>query len=129
MDIGDVSSMECGSSSAQKSGKLKNGVTQDVDIEGERKNSHSWITVGRNGRPLRGAIQLEKTPKQHSGVKGGGNSYPGGIVGATFPSHVVQQRHGKRRVRIQGSLQNGSIVGAPPPRRDFFLSNKRVFSF
>ena len=79
-------------------------------------------TLGKNSRSLTRTTQSERTPKQRPGVTRKGKSSASGIGGATFPGQVVQPRHGRRRLRIQGSLQNGPIEGAPPPRRDFFLS-------
>lgn len=92
-----------GNGSVSRDGALPLRGTGAPRTVGAHRNGNPWITVGPNGKPVK-----SNPPRQ-----------PGG---GFLPRHVGENpRQGGRR-RVQGSATSNMFKGAPPPRRDFFLS-------
>ncbi len=50
------------------------------------------------------------------------NRGQGAVIGKNANAVPTKQPHPKKNQRIQGYVQSGIIRGAPPPKRDYFIS-------
>ena len=83
----------------------KNGKPEVYDSD---DNTRPWTLVGKNGKPARDARKSSIYQKQHNPNQGG--------------QQKRQPVRGRQRTKIHGSNNTCVVVGAPPPKRDYFLS-------
>lgn len=110
-----------------------NGETSDEERDTESGND-PWIQVGKNGRPVpRRNDVREQRPRvrtsnvwgqrdQRKRISSSGHQPPQGRVPLGPRRSGPQQQMKRQKYRVHGSHRSEVLEGAPPPRRDFFLS-------
>ena len=108
------------SAASSKINTAGNDENENDQINSE-SDDHRWIRVGRNGRPIydrnRKKINsdTQQEPQRHE-------QHVQQMHGRSQPQQQQKQQFRRQRKRVQGSREGEALEGAPPPKRDYFLS-------
>ena len=114
----------------ETAGTATNSANNSASSSGENDNVQTtsesddrpWIRVGRNGRPVykRNGLQFNSGVRQE--LQRSENQAQQSHGRRQQQQQQQQQQFRRHRKRVQGSREGEVLEGAPPPKRDFFLS-------